>query len=185
MTHSVFISAGHYPASPGADDGHGFSEHPEAVEWMNALAVELGAVSVLVPTGKLPAKIAFINSLVQDGDCAIEIHFNSAEDAQGIHVGAGSETLYCPGSNSGPVLAQAVQTELAKTFPPNRGIKPGWYRMDPRNGPDAFLTDTHCTAIIVEPDFIHRRGIIQSFREEGVRALARGISWWLAEGDRR
>ena len=36
----------------------------------------------------------------------------------------------------------------------NRGAKEGWYRMDPNNGPDAFLAKTKCPAIIVEPFFL-------------------------------
>jgi N-acetylmuramoyl-L-alanine amidase len=180
VTRSVFVSAGHHPVSQGADDGHGFAEHPEAVLWAELLAADLGERAVIVPTGKLRAKVEFINGLAQPGDCAVEIHFNSATDAAGAHVGAGSETLYCPGATAGHALAQRVQGELAGVFPPDRGAKPGWYRMDPVNGPDFFLQATRCPAIIVEPEFIHHRAMIQGSREEGVRAIAHGFGIWLS-----
>ncbi|MDA3834721.1 MAG: N-acetylmuramoyl-L-alanine amidase, partial [Spirochaetales bacterium] len=36
----------------------------------------------------------------------------------------------------------------------NRGVKEGWYMMDPKNGPDYFLAETNCPAVITEFYFL-------------------------------
>ena len=115
--------------------------------------------------------------------CALEIHFNSAA-VPGVK---GSETLYAPGSQRGSKIARIVQCHLAKQYPPNRGIKEGWYRMD-RPGVidyagdtegdeiiDYFLRKTKCPALIVEPEFIQNHRKITSTRLDGITQLAEGL----------
>jgi hypothetical protein len=159
----IAVSAGHNPTAPGAVWGT-YVEHTKAVEWQRLLLTYLAArgVSVFtVPTGGLAKKIADINAA--QCDLAVEVHFNSDP----AHHGTGSETLYCPGSSKGEELADAVQRAISPFCAPNRGAKPGWYRMDLPGHEDykgdvdgdevkdAFLAKTNCTALILEPYFIH------------------------------
>lgn len=167
----IFVSAGHYPAAPGARYGR-FIEHDEAVIWAELLVEELGGSGILVPTGFLREKVDFINRRIMNGDIAIEIHFNAAKDSSGKNVGRGSETLYYPGSVKGKLLAETCQSVLATYFLPDRGVKEGWYRMDPERGPDFFLAKTKCPAVIVEPEFVHRNDLIDASRDICVKKLA-------------
>lgn len=156
----IFLSAGHYPAKPGASF-NGRIEHAEAVRWVNRIAEVIGdACPVgIVPTGPLaiykrdvtgivkgPAgrpviiggKIDWINRQHIHTPAAIlaEIHFNSDPS----HAGKGSETLYCPGSQNGRRAAQMIQDAIGGLFSPNRGAKEGWYRMD-RPGHSDYIGD--------------------------------------------
>jgi N-acetylmuramoyl-L-alanine amidase len=164
----IYVSAGHYPAKKGATF-EDFAEYDEALIWADLITAHLGADGVRVPTGVLKDKVNFINKGL--ATMAIEIHFNSAINA-GQHVGQGSETLYYPGSKTGKVLAERIQTVLAKYFPPNRGAKEGWYKMNQINGPDFFLAKTACPSIIIEPEFVHRKDLIRSKRGEVCKHLA-------------
>lgn len=180
----ILISAGHHPAAPGVKNGD-FVEHPEAVVWRDVLGQILGEEAVIVPTGYLRDKVAFINR--HDPDLAVEIHFNAYArwedaDADGvvdegelIQLGRGSETLYYPGSSKGRKTAEAIQQELARVFPPNRGAKEGWYRTDPKFGPDFFLAKTRCPSVIIEPEFVANAEKIRHHRSSGCAAIARGI----------
>jgi N-acetylmuramoyl-L-alanine amidase len=168
----IFISAGHYPAHPGATHER-FIEHDEAVVWRNLLIDKLIPLEVMsVPSEVLRSKVDFINARLQNGDLALEIHFNSALDKEGNHVGRGCETLYYPGSKKGKEFAEACQIALAEVFPPDRGVKEGWYRMDPTRGADFFLEKTKCPAVIIEPEFVHHSNIIQDNREEACENLS-------------
>jgi N-acetylmuramoyl-L-alanine amidase len=184
---TVIISAGHYPEKPGVcyED---FCEHAEAVKWageINGYLVSKGVPSLLAPTGVLSQKVEFINS--RNPTLALEVHFNSfkvwkdanadgiIDDDELMNAGRGSETLYYPGSQKGVMFAHNVQERLAEHFQPDRGIKEGWYRMNPKNGPDFFLARTRCPAIIVEPDFIHRVDEIVSQRNTACIAIAEAV----------
>ena len=167
----IFISAGHYPSAPGAK-WERFVEHDEAVIWAQKLHEQLPDNSLLVPTGVLKSKVAFINERIMNGDYALEIHFNAARDGNGNPVGKGSETLYYPGSDTGKSFAILCQSVLAEIFMPDRGVKEGWYRMDPSRGADFFLAKTKCPAVILEPEFVHRAAIIQEQRETAISELA-------------
>ena len=168
----IFISAGHYPSAPGAK-WERFVEHDEAVFWAAMLVGRIGIKrSMLVPTGVLKTKVDFINERIMNGDIAVEIHFNAARDKNNNPVGKGCETLYYPGSEKGLAIAEAIQQVLSTIFPPNRGAKEGWYRMDPSRGADFFLAKTKCPSIIVEPEFVHRSEIIQEKREDAVAAMS-------------
>jgi hypothetical protein len=177
----IFISAGHYPASPGAKYDR-FIEHDEASIWADMLVHKLNASSkvpelnaILVPTGILKSKIDFINNRIMNGDVAIELHFNAAVNAKGENVGRGSETLHYPGSEKGMKLAQLCQDVLAENFPPSRGIKEGWYRMNKENGPDFFLDKSKCPAVILEPEFVHRSELIVKNREVTINQLSEAL----------
>lgn len=189
----ILVSAGHHPRSRGAHFGD-FYEHDEAVIWAQRIVDILGSDSaILVPTGSLPEKLAWIKHHANNSAAAIEIHFNSAqiphktgryeldEDGNEVeiieyeHIGAGSETLFCPGSFSGHRLATMIQNRICIVSKPDRGTKEGWYQMNPAKGPDVFLSDTSMPAVIVEPEFIHRRDRIVAMREQGCSAIVGGL----------
>ncbi len=148
----IAISAGHNPKAVGAKYSN-FKEYAEnalisgfLINWLE----NSDHSAYIVPTGPLASKVDFINNL--NCDCAIEIHLNMGG-------GSGSETLYCPGSEKGKILANFVQDSLiTDSFIKNRGIKEGWYRMisppDPNAIKDYFLKSTNCPAIISEPFFM-------------------------------
>lgn len=169
---TIALSAGHNPVKKGACYLN-FCEYDEAVLWVELIAEHLGNHAYIVPTGKLKDKVKAIN----ERDCvlAVEIHFNSAVNSVGKHVGKGSETLYCPGSERGEYAANAVQEVLAPTLFRDRGIKEGWYQMNKNKGPDYFLAKTNCPAIILEPDFIHRVRHITNNRELACKAIASAL----------
>lgn len=183
----IALSAGHYPEAPGAcwpPNSARWCEHDLAVHWVAqvALIVRQQAAVQVVPPGWLGDKVRFINALA---GCrlAVEIHFNSAASAKA----RGSETLFCPGSERGRTAAEAVQRFLWKVFPPDRGAKPGWYRMDAPNHVDYvgdvegdekvdyFLAKTKPVALIVEPEFIFNVKTLQDLELSGCRALAEGL----------
>lgn len=170
----ICISAGHSPDKPGAHFGN-FYEHEEAVEWAEVLALNTltPLEPIIVPTGTLQEKVSFINDI--HPDIAIEIHFNSAVSTTGEHIGKGSESLYYPGSEAGEAAAETIQRHLSSIFPPDRGAKEGWYQMNPSKGSDYFLKKTSCTSVIIEPEFIHRKSIIQNKRLEGCLAILSAI----------
>ena len=165
----IFISAGHHPAAPGAKFER-FIEHDEASVWADIMVHKLGDAGALVPTGVLQNKVDFINSRLLNGDITLEIHFNSAV-VNRKHVGRGCESLYYPGSKSGLHIAQLCQEALALVFPPDRGSKEGWYKMDEDRGPDFFLARTKCPAVIIEPEFVHHAELIQENRDVAIELL--------------
>lgn len=179
---TVLLSAGHYPAAKGACSGN-FCEYDEAVRWVRLLEEKLQGVAKIIPVPgvRLRDKVKFVNR--HQADLCLEIHFNACGGCKA----RGSETLYAPGSLKGFKYAHIIQNHLAKVFGPDRGAKEGWYRMD-RPGivdykgdidgdekPDYFLRATRWPAIIVEPEFIHEKEVIQTLRDEGCSALAAGI----------
>lgn len=180
----IFISAGHHPGARGARY-QDLREYDEAVVWAGEVCQLLKAAGedyAYVPAGPLNEKINFINGF-DSGRLAVEIHFNDAwidRNQDGVvqaeeHIGKGCETLYYPSSPAGKAAAEIMQRHLAGMFPPDRGAKPGWFRMDPRKGPDFFLASTRVTALIVEPAFISQRDTIIDNRKAGARAIADGI----------
>ena len=174
----IFISAGHHPAKPGATFDR-FIEHDEACVWVDMMTNainnsggedSLAVKATAVPVGFLKTKVDFINSRMIHGDIALEVHFNAAV-VNGKNVGRGSETLYYPGSEAGKALATVCQEALAAFFPPSRGVKEGWYRMDKTRGADFFLAQTKCPAIIIEPEFVHHFQMIFDNRKDTIELL--------------
>jgi len=181
----ILLSVGHHPQAKGASSGD-FNEHDEAKIWVQRLHEILGEdISMIVPPMTLPYKVQFINS--QPATIAIEIHFNSFKkwidlDKDGvvdanemIAMGKGSETLYFPSSQRGKKHALIMQEALSAVFKPDRGVKEGWYQMNPKKGVDYFLNKTKCPALIIEPDFIHRKSVIIKNREDGCKAIANAL----------
>lgn len=199
----IFVSAGHFPQQPGAKFD-GFVEHDEAVLWAARIVALLGDAAMLVPTGSLKDKVAFINARCTPGSVCVEVHFNDAvrwrdKNADGKvtddeleHVGEGAETLYCPGSTKGQALATVIQDAIDHLFPykwtdhnrngiqekdelTGRGVKEGWYRMDKTKGPDFILKQTSCPTVIVEPEFVQRKDRILKNREAACAAMATAL----------
>lgn len=181
----VLLSAGHSPSSKGASYND-FNEYDEATRWvllLHDLLINTHSFPcATVPTGTLLSKVAHINA-DPFAKLAIEIHFNSDESKR-QH---GSETLYMPGSEKGKWAAEIVQAELAGLFPPSRGAKEGWYRMDKPghvdyrgdvDGDEAvlyFLRATKPVSLILEPEFIYNRETIETKRDAACAALAAAL----------
>lgn len=172
------VSAGHWPKEPGAC----YENRCEYGETMPVLAEIIrhlsrqGIHAYLVGTGYLTDKIKDIKAI--DPDCCLEIHFNgSSAEATGC------ETLYYPGSDRGRWLAQSIQDDLPKaTQNRDRGIKEGYYYDDgTKEGVLAFLSDTPCPAIIVEPGFIqHEPELLEDqwrLQKIGL-SIAKGVKRW-------
>lgn len=171
----ILVSPGHYSAAQGAKNHNGFSEYPETRVWARKLVACLGKEhGMYVGSGKLGDKVETINRICKEQPIklAIEVHFNAAKNFAGEFVGVGSETLYCPGSSKGKSLALKIQNVLGEQFPPNRGVKEGWYRRRKTNGALFFLKKTDCPAVIIEPEFIQFEDRITSRREQCCHALA-------------
>ena len=179
----ILVSAGHHAAAQGAQF-KGSTEWEEAVLWRDIIVQEIGEHRAhAIPSGTLPQKVQYINA--RSPWMAVEIHFNSAIDAEGKHVGEGFETLYYPGSVKGRIVAAEVQKHLSWALQTrNRGIKEGWYRMDAPGRVDYhgdvdgdetidyFLRKTRCPAVILEPEFIHRQTFIKRMRGPACEAIA-------------
>lgn len=184
----IAISAGHNPNQKGASYQE-HTEYDEACEWVTKICdylVELGYGVYEVPTGSLKSKVEKINE-IEDIECAIEVHFNA-----GSFAASGSETLYFPGSEKGKALATYVQAYMSTAIGNrDRGVKEGWYRQDRPGVKDYagdvdgdetllyFLRATNCTAIIIEPEFIHHWEMFDSYRDTACRAIALGVKSYL------
>lgn len=192
----ILLSAGHYPADPGACFGS-FCEHAEAVRWVERIANEIVRIGYdvdLVPTGPLAVyadknlvggKVWWINERHKKTpiDIVVEVHFNS----DSAHRGIGCETLYCPGSLKGQQAASILQAVMTPILSPGRGIKEGWYRQDKPGHVDypgdvdgdekidCFLKATDPVALIIEPEFVHNKDVIAINRERACLAIALGI----------
>ena len=190
MTSKILaLTPGHYPESPGACfpiDDRNWCEHEEAIRWCGLIKkyAELTGVEVRIGPGTwLGDKVRWINALDPQPALACEVHFNSDVSKRQ----KGSETLYCPRSIKGGLAARIVQTYMASLLQPNRGAKEGWYRMD-RPGHvdypgdvegdekvDYYLIKTNCPALIIEPEFIYNRSIIEAVRESACEMIAQGL----------
>lgn len=178
----IFLSVGHSPKHKGAH-ANGVWEHDLAKDWVLSLASALNARArsyQMVPLGELPAKVRWINERALNTDIAVEMHFDSSPRG----VGSGSLTLYCPGSERGRRLALVVQDQLSVICPPSRGAREGWYRLDEPEHEDYpgdvegdevplyFLHRTVCTALILEPEFIHNVETIERVRDAACAVIA-------------
>ncbi len=164
----IAVSAGHYNKAQGAVSKSGLVEWKLAIEWASIICDNLVTDNVLVPSARLMQKVNYINTLHVPAKLAIEIHFNS--DATGR--ARGSEVLYYPGSVAGKHAALAIQKRLGILAPPNRGIKPGYYQLDPSQPVDYFLRAVRCTALIIEPCFINYYDDIRHRAESICRMIA-------------
>ena len=179
----ICISGGHNATKTGANS-QGFSEYPETFLWAECIVEELRKLDLpahLVSTGGLRHKVDEINDT--QPTMAVEIHFN----ADPSHKGRGCETLYHPGSRKGLYMAKEIQRQMSPFFTPNRGVKEGWYKMDRPvavdyrgdvdgdETVDYFLRKTRCPAVIIEPEFIHSRGVIEAGLDVGCQVIAEAI----------
>jgi len=188
----IILSAGHDPVAKGAEY-NGFNEFDEATLWVETIR-RLIADSFLYPCSVAPhsrsgntqsanavliEKVKWMNQQA-DVKLIVEVHFNSDESKRQ----RGSETLYCPGSSKGKKAAELVQAELGGLFPPSRGAKEGWYRMDKPGHVDYpgdvdgdekvdyLLRAVKPVALILEPEFIYNRETIESKRDAACAKLA-------------
>lgn len=165
-----YISAGHHAKAQGARFGI-HTEFHEAIIWQAKIIQnldDLGLESRVVPNATLKDKVDYIN----DGQptYAVELHFN------GNMPYSGCETLYYEGSERGYLLGSYIQDELvSKCDLRDRGVKIGYYKMNPANGMDYFLEKTKCPAVIVEPEFISNWDEIQEMRDEACYSIAIAI----------
>jgi len=186
----ILISTGHHAYKKGANF-EGFYEFDEAKIWSSLIAYYIGNNVMVVPNGVLKEKVDFINSQ-KDVSIAVEVHFNSAQrkigektivESDGSEVieniyeriGNGCETLHYPDSVKGIKAAKLVQSAMAKVFKPDRGIKEGYFRMDSANGVDYFLARTNCVSLIIEPEFIHHKDLIQKNRDDCCAVIAQAL----------
>lgn len=184
----VVLSRAHYPTRPGA--GYkGVYEHELSVDWCDCVMNELtgmGILAMLAPIGTLESKVFFVNG--QGADIAIEIHFNGSSNPKV----AGVETLYCPGSKKGKEFAGVIHKHYAPIMDcRDRGIKPGWYKMDKPGvidypgdidgdeNKDYFLVETNCPTLILEPDFMSQLDNIYDKQDDACRAIALGVAEYL------
>ncbi len=167
----ILVSAGHHPARKGANY-NGFYEHDEALLWVAEILSHLDSLAEMVPVGTLRSKIDYINE--HNAELAVEIHFNQTPDGMPSSrpKWQGALTLHA-GSHRGEQLADNVQKELEQVFGRHwRGTMIGYYQMNKNKGLDAFLEKTNCPAVIIEPEFIFRKEIIQSARVEACSAIS-------------
>ena len=184
----ILLSAGHYPKEPGAcfpDENRTWCEHEEATHWVTIIALyirqQMGVA--VVPSSWLGDKVKWINTYRPVPVLVAEVHFNSDISKKQ----KGCETLYCPRSKKGQAAAQIVQNAMSSIFPPSRGIKEGWYRQDSPGHVDYpgdvegdekvdyFLAKTKPVSLIIEPEFIYNRGVIEGVRDIGCEIIAKGL----------
>jgi len=182
----IFLSVGHHQIAQGASFG-GITEYQLASEWVDEIFSLLGNKINYVPHGTLKEKVNYINNNLTGEDLAVELHFNSAklwrdQNANGVidngemvHVGRGSETLYYPNSKTGNKAANVIQSAMASVLKPDRGIKEGWYQMNPAKGADFFLKRTRCTSLIIEPEFIDNLEVLTQNKHIACTAIATGL----------
>jgi N-acetylmuramoyl-L-alanine amidase len=188
----VMLSAGHYPAAPGAcwppTGENRFCEHAEAALWVGQIGnlVRNQFPVVEVPTGPLEDKVAWMNAYrIPDGHrvaLSAEIHFNSNEARRG----SGCEVLYYPGSKRGQRAAQLIQDGMAVIYR-DRGVQEGWYRGDKPGRIDyvgdvdgdekllAFLSPPRFPSVIIEPEFIFNQAVIETTRNDACALIAEAI----------
>lgn len=188
----VMLSAGHYPAAPGAcwppEGQYRFCEHPEAARWVGQIGVlvreQLPVVDV--PAVNLEQKLFWMNAYQPPAGhrvaLACEIHFNSNEQRRG----RGAESLYYPGSTRGRRAAEIIQRNLAQLYF-DRGVKEGWYRQDRPGRIDypgdvegdekalAFMQGVPFPAVIIEPEFIFNQAVIEATRNDACTLIAQAI----------
>ena len=182
----ILVSAGHHAYKKGASY-EGFYEYDEAQIWASTICYYIGFDCKLVPSGVLKDKVEFINSQ-KNVSIVVEVHFNSAKvwedlNKNGVvdkgeikNIGNGCLTLHYPKSIKGIEAAKTVQDSMERVFKRHwNGVMEGYFRMNPANGVDYFLARTLCTSIIIEPEFIHHKELIQSKREEACKLIAESL----------
>jgi N-acetylmuramoyl-L-alanine amidase len=122
-----------------------------------------------VPYGlNLTQRIKWINDRCVDGDMCIELHMDSAPNAQWCSTWFMSDSKYAED------LAKVFQQEYTRIT----GIKGRWVHWDKTNrwGRLAFVRDTKCLAFLLEMGFITN----SADRDKVWLKWAEGIDSWLA-----
>jgi len=170
----IFISIAHHEEKPGVSY-NGFNEYDESIRWANCLAEILGSQCLLVPQGTTKRKVRFINDRDPSTSIAIEVHFSHNPDTSTGPNGEGCTTLYAPRNTSSKRVAEVVSDAVGEHFGIDQGVKEGYYKDDPANGPDFFLSNVNCPSVIVMPDFIHRKGFITQLRNPACVDIAAAL----------
>lgn len=152
----VALAIGHEPQDRGAASVIPGAQEmdllaPVAGYALRALA-RAGVEAYLAPTVPLGRKVDWVNA---NGpfDLVLDLHGNADPDSDGVGdpVAAGCMTLYMPGNPRGEQAAKAVQAALvAATGQQDDGVRPGYFRMDPKNPPLFWLRKTRWLALLVE-----------------------------------
>jgi N-acetylmuramoyl-L-alanine amidase len=175
----IGLSIAHHSKAVGASY-KGFSEHYESQVWIDLIHRILdqkGYESYIVPTGLLREKVRLLN--LQELNVSLELHFNGSFNP----FIQGCETLYCPGSYEGQILAGYVQNDLSLVMDTrDRGTKEGWYRMRVGGKKDYFLQYTNHPAIIIEPNFISQIQNITTHRKMACLGIVLGLIKYLERG---
>jgi len=179
----VVICPGHYPAKPGAQY-YGLSEHTEAKKVVNFLMNGLKTkFDVFTFIGSLSEKIDYVKSL-DNVVLALDVHFNADDDDDTNDLyGRGTEVLigpYCKNNKTVDVatsIGMSISTILGI---PNRGVKPGWYKMDNnKKDVDAFVRDLPDMGLIIEILFMDNKAeykmLLKNEHMKMASAIALGI----------
>lgn len=184
MSKHVILCGGHHFDAAGATDGEGNSEFPETRIWADTILRNLHELNVsvcVIGSAPIRNKLPTVNAKVQHSelDCIfVEVHFNSSSSTKKP---SGFETLYCPNSVKGKELASVVQEAMSTVMTgTDRGVKEGYYQLDPNKGIDAMLEKTACPAIIIEPEFVQHFDKITELREPCCKAIAEALAAYCA-----
>ncbi|MCK7495195.1 MAG: hypothetical protein MZW92_31940 [Comamonadaceae bacterium] len=94
--------------------------------------------------------------------------------------------LHYPGSTRGRAAAERIQKALATVYR-DRGVHEGWYRADRPGRIDypgdvegdekllAFVAGVPFPAVIIEPEFIFNRDVIEATRNDACTLIAQAI----------
>lgn len=146
----IALSAGHQPTQQGAhvSDVSEYGITCQIIGESINLLSKLGHEAWLIGAGFNVDQVKQINEL--DCDCGLELHFNSFSDPKF----RGTEVLHA-GSRAGIQLAGCLQKSLVASLKTkDRGIKIGYYQLNPSKPLDYMLERTNCPFVIVEPLFL-------------------------------
>lgn len=167
---SVLIFAGHNEIEKGVEYKDVF-EHDVAALWCRILYQAHEDFYKETPflkigkNGTLSQKIKEINT-TENIEYAIDLHFNTTT-AFNRSI-KGSRLLYLEDDFKSYLTALVLQEKFGKLFPPNRGIKPGFFVSEAtkKHRPLIFLSETKVPSFIFEPCFIQDIKQILAFDKE-------------------
>lgn len=193
----IAVVAGHSSAVPGVCRDE-FREFDLAREMRDAVVRHLAARQIAgwIPPGDhepdlypeyLTQPIREINAA--RCDAAVELHTNSGPPEASHY----TLCLHAPGSERGRQLAERVALEVHLALVPWNAVSPqAASDMAFRKRRAAFVQDTKCPAIIVEPFFLSNarvREFLRTHRAEVIENVARstaaGIAAWCAIEEHR
>lgn len=165
----IFLNPGHSPngiPDPGAvNPDSGLRECDVAMKIANEVALFLRKVNYEVKLAQSDSLLDVVNWANDwDSDLFVSIHCN----ASATHNARGGESWYWNGSNTGRILATAIQSEVCANVRGlwNRGVKEGNFYV---------LRNTEMPAVLVETAFIDQNDDAYLLSMDG-REFARGIA---------